>query len=59
MLDWEGLKGRLLSSSYAPKEGQPNHEPMLAALKILFERCEKGGTVRMDYETEAYLGRLS
>ncbi len=29
-LDFDGLRGRLLSSSYAPPPGHPNHEPMLA-----------------------------
>jgi len=28
--DFEGLRGRLLSSSYTPQSGQPGHEPMLA-----------------------------
>jgi SAM-dependent methyltransferase len=58
MLDWEGLKGRLLSSSYAPKEGHSSHGPMLVALKTLFDRCQKNGIVRMEYETELYMGRL-
>ena len=59
VLDFPGLKGRLLSSSYAPKENDPRHEPMLDALKALFERCERQGQVRMEYETELYLGHIS
>ena len=59
VLDLSGLKGRLLSSSYAPKKGQPNHEAMFAALKDLFDRCQQNGTVRMDYHTELFLGQLS
>ena len=31
--DFEGVRGRLLSSSYAPGAGHPNHEPMLAELR--------------------------
>lgn len=58
-LDRAGLTGRMLSSSYAPKAGQPGHAPMLAALDALFERCQAAGKVRMEYETEAYLGRFS
>jgi len=57
-LDFEGLKGRLLSSSYAPKEGHPRHEPMMKALGELFDRCHEAGAVRMDYNTEVFLGRL-
>jgi SAM-dependent methyltransferase len=58
-LDFGGLKGRLLSSSYAPKEGHPRHGPMIAALKALFERFQRDGLVRMDYRTELFLGRLA
>lgn len=57
-LDLEGLKGRLLSSSYAPKRGQPGHGAMMAALGDLFGRCQEAGVVRMDYTTELFLGRL-
>jgi SAM-dependent methyltransferase len=58
-LDFAGLKGRLLSASYAPKEGDPRHMPMLSALRELFERSETKGTIRMEYETEVYLGRMT
>ena len=34
-LDFEGLKGRLLSSSYAPNESHPNCGPMLEGLRDL------------------------
>jgi SAM-dependent methyltransferase len=57
-LDFAGLRGRLLSSSYAPKEGHPRHGEMVSALRELFERCQEGGAVRMDYRTELFLGRL-
>jgi SAM-dependent methyltransferase len=57
-LDLEGLKGRLLSSSYAPKEGQPRHREMIAALERLFDRCQEGGAVRMDYATEVFFGQF-
>ena len=55
-LDFEELKGRLLSSSYVPAEGDPNYEPMLRALKGLFEQYRENGRVCMDYDTEIYLG---
>lgn len=57
-LDFEGLKGRVLSSSYMPKETHPTYPAMVAALQELFGRCEKGGIIRMDYETELFLGQL-
>jgi SAM-dependent methyltransferase len=59
VLDWEGLVGRLRSSSYAPQEGHPNYAPMLADLEQLFRANEKDGHVRMQYATHAYYGRLA
>lgn len=56
--DYEGLRGRLLSSSYAPGAGHPRHEPMLAALRALFERNQSGGAVRFPYETKVYYGQM-
>ncbi|WP_109480655.1 class I SAM-dependent methyltransferase [Paraburkholderia sp. C35] len=55
-LDFEGLKGRLLSSSYAPKAGHPDHQPMLNALRELFDRTADCGTVEFAYETRVYVG---
>ena len=59
VFDYEGMRGRLLSSSYAPAAGHPNHEPMLADLRAAFDRHHDSGTVRIDYRTEVYLGRLT
>jgi SAM-dependent methyltransferase len=58
-LDYEGLKGRLLSSSYTPESGHPNYEPMLASLFKIFQRHESGGRVTVEYTTRMYYGRLS
>lgn len=58
LLDYDGLKGRLLSSSYAPKAGQPNHEQMVRALHRLFERHEQDGHISVDYTTRMYIGKL-
>jgi len=56
--DFEGLRGRLLSSSYTPQSGQPGHEPMLAELREVFERHQQSGAVRFSYDTKVYIGRL-
>jgi len=56
--DYAGLEGRLLSSSYVPAAGHPTHQPMLLALRRLFDACQSGGTVTMHYRTEIYVGRL-
>ena len=57
-LDLDGLKGRLLSSSYAPEPGHPNHEPMLAALAAIFTTCQSAGRVTFTYDTQVYYGQL-
>lgn len=56
--DFEGLKGRLLSSSYAPVVGQPGHNEMLAALKRIFETRRKNGLVSFEYHTHVYYGQV-
>ena len=56
--DYAGLEGRLLSSSYAPGPGHPKHEPMLAALRRVFDVHQSGGRVAVDYKTRVYFGRL-
>ena len=54
-LDWDGLKGRLLSASYMPQEGQKGADEMLKELRLAFDQNQQSGTVRMDYETRVYL----
>lgn len=56
--DYAGLEGRLLSSSYAPGPGHPKHEPMLRALRQLFQTHAVGGQVGVDYITRVDFGRL-
>ena len=56
--DLVGVRGRLLSSSYAPAAGTPGHEPMLADLDRLFEAQQRNGRVAFDYDTRAFVGRL-
>jgi ubiquinone/menaquinone biosynthesis C-methylase UbiE len=58
MFDFDGLRGRLLSSSYSPPTGHPKHEPMLAALRQLFDAHAESGRVRFEYETHVHYGRL-
>ncbi len=58
-MDFEALKGRLLSSSYTPEAGDPKFEPMLEALQQLFETHQKDGRVAFQYETLVFYGQLS
>lgn len=56
--DFAGLAGRLRSSSYAPREGDPQFVPMMSELRKLFEESQRNGLVRMEYTTQIYFGRL-
>lgn len=58
IFDFEGFRGRLLSSSYSPPKDHPNHEPMLAELKRIFDAHNDHGRVRVEYTTHLYYGRL-
>jgi SAM-dependent methyltransferase len=55
---WEGLQGRLRSSSYAPTENHTNYVPMMAELRRIFDTYQTNGTVRMEYFAHVYLGTL-
>jgi SAM-dependent methyltransferase len=57
--DLDGLRSRLLSSSYTPREGDPRRAQMLAALPALFAAHASGGRVGFEHDTRAFLGRLS
>ena len=54
--DLEGLRGRLLSSSYTPEAGQPGHAPMLEELRRIFEAHQDSGAVAFEYDTGVYYG---
>ena len=56
--DFDGLAGRLRSSSYAPQEGHANYAPMMETLRKLFEANQANGSVRMTYTTQVYFGQL-
>ena len=53
--DFEGLLGRVCSSSYMPNKGHVRYEEMEAALKKLFDHSNENGNVRIDYDTHVYL----
>jgi len=57
--DFEGLRGRLLSSSYAPEPDHPHYQPMLLELWQIFDNHQKDGNIFLHYETELYYGQLS
>jgi SAM-dependent methyltransferase len=57
LFDLAGLSGRLLSSSYIPKEG-PGFAAMMEELERLFGKHQSGGRVRVGYDTKLYSGIL-
>ena len=58
IFDFSALKGRLLSSSYAPEKGHPMYEGMIKALEDLFWKYQEQGMVKFHYETKVYTGRV-
>jgi SAM-dependent methyltransferase len=52
--DYDGLLGRLMSSSYAPESGHPQHAPLLTGLRALFAHHQAGGYVVFPYVTLVY-----
>jgi SAM-dependent methyltransferase len=74
ILDWEGLHGRLLSSSYVPRPGHPRHEVLVRKLEAIFAEHAGDGTsppspergrdpktarVAFEYETRLFYGCLA
>ena len=58
VFDFDGLRGRLASSSYAPEPGHPDYDPMTRELVDLFRRHERDGRVVVTYDTKVFYGRL-
>jgi SAM-dependent methyltransferase len=57
--DRDGLRGRVLSSSYTPGPDDPRYAPMLVALDVLFETHQQDGAVTFEYDTEINIGRVT
>lgn len=56
--DYEGLRGRLLSSSYTPEPGHPDCGLMLEELAKLYDAHHVNDRVSLVYTTTMYYGRL-
>jgi SAM-dependent methyltransferase len=59
VLDLDGLKGRLLSISYVPAEGEPGSEAMIRQAEKIFDEHHNYGKVIVEYDTKVYYGRLN
>jgi SAM-dependent methyltransferase len=58
-VDLEGLKGRVLSSSYMPNQGHQDFDHMLYCLKKIYNRYQEENKVRLDYDTKLFYGPSS
>ena len=56
VFDFEGLKGRYDSASYAISASDPGYKEALKALIELFEKYEESGKVVMKYVTKVFCG---
>jgi SAM-dependent methyltransferase len=59
VFDFEGLKGRLLSTSYAPDASHPDFEQMISDLHAVFDANQRDGKVEFGYDTEVYYGQVT
>jgi SAM-dependent methyltransferase len=59
IFDFDGLRGRVRSSSYTPAANHPKFEPMMRRLETVFDKHQKNGYVHFDYETTVFYGQLS
>ncbi|MEO3404399.1 class I SAM-dependent methyltransferase [Mucilaginibacter sp. CAU 1740] len=58
IFDFEGLKGRLMSSSYMPTKDDEGFDDMIADLQVLFDKFQQGGVITINYDTKVYSGKL-
>jgi ubiquinone/menaquinone biosynthesis C-methylase UbiE len=58
-VDYAGLEGRLLSSSYTPTPEHEKYEPMLRELRRIFDEHQINDRVSLEYNTLVYYGQLS
>ncbi len=54
LMDEEGLKGLVLSSSYMPVAGDPRYNDMVYKLEEVFATHNESGLVAVEYETKLY-----
>lgn len=57
--DFESLKGRLLSCSYAPLEHDTNYQPMMRRLEQIFETYNIDSKVAFEYSCNLYYGKIT
>ena len=56
--DYDGVAGRLWSSSYALSEGHPSYAPMMENLQRIFRAHAQDDEVAFEYKTRVFYGQL-
>jgi hypothetical protein len=57
-LNWEGFRGRLLSTSFIPGSEHAKYKSMIEQLKNIFLRYEKKGIIEFLYQTNLYYSQI-
>ncbi len=57
VFDFDGLKGRLLSSSYMPTENEKGFDEMITDLHTLFNKFQNNSTIEILYDTKVYVSK--
>ncbi len=57
-VDFEGLKGRILSSSYMPSETDAAYAPMIIELQDIFAKYAESGKINILYNTNIFYTRI-
>lgn len=58
IFDFDGLKGRVLSSSYMPAEVDQSYLAMIKELKALFAKHAESGKIELSYDTNVFYAQL-
>jgi SAM-dependent methyltransferase len=58
-LTLDGLRGRILSSSYIPVAGQPGYDAVLRQIVQVFNEHQHDGEVTLQYDVEVHYRRLA
>jgi SAM-dependent methyltransferase len=56
VMDYEGMIGRLASTSYMPAPDDPRFPALAERARTLFDACAVHGSVTLAYETQLYVG---
>lgn len=58
VFDFDGLRGRLLSSSYMPDEADAAYEPLMKDLRAAFDKHAESDRIKVLYDTNIFYSQL-